>query len=91
MTLRLTNLYKSFGSTPVLEDINIISDKKECLAIIGPNGAGKSTLFKVISGIVKQDNGNVEFNNKNINGLNVEERARLGISQSFQKNSLFLL
>ena len=28
MTLRLTNLYKSFGSTPVLEDINIISDRK---------------------------------------------------------------
>jgi len=90
MALKLTNLYKSFGSIRVLEDINIISNKKECIAIIGPNGAGKSTLFKVISGIVKQDIGNVEFNNKNINELNVEKRARLGISQSFQKNSLFL-
>ena len=55
MALKLTNLYKSFGSIRVLEDINIISNKKECIAIIGPNGAGKSTLFKVISGIVKQD------------------------------------
>ena len=90
MILKLSNIYKSFGSTLVLEDINIISKKKECLAIIGPNGAGKSTLFKVISGIIKQDNGYVEYNSKGINALNVEERARLGISQSFQKNSLFL-
>ena len=40
------------------------------MAIIGPNGAGKSTLFKVISGIVKQDNGNVEFNNFNEDIIN---------------------
>ena len=90
MLLKLSNIYKSFGSTLVLEDINISSEKKECLAIIGPNGAGKSTLFKVISGIIKQDNGYVEFNSKSIDALNIEERARLGISQSFQKNSLFL-
>ncbi|MBH87690.1 MAG: ABC transporter ATP-binding protein [Pelagibacterales bacterium] len=90
MILKLSNINKSFGSTIVLEDINITSEKKECLAIIGPNGAGKSTLFKVISGIIKQDNGYVEFNSKSVNALNVEERARLGISQSFQKNSLFL-
>jgi branched-chain amino acid transport system ATP-binding protein len=90
MKLKLTNINKAFGSTQVLENINILSEKQECIGIIGPNGAGKSTLFKIISGIIKQDNGLVEFNNKNINNYNVEERSRLGISQSFQKNSLFL-
>ena len=90
MKLEINNISKSYGSVNVLENINIFSDKKECIGIIGPNGAGKSTLFKIISGIIKQDNGLVEFNKKNINNYSVEQRSRLGISQSFQKNSLFL-
>ena len=49
-----------------------------------------STLFKVISGNLKQDEGDIYFNSLNINNLNINKRARLGIAQSFQKNSLFL-
>lgn len=90
MIFNIENISKSYGVTKVLDNINIKSNKKECIGVIGPNGAGKSTLFKVITGITKPDNGFVKFNNKNINNKNIEERARLGISQSFQKNSLFL-
>jgi len=90
MKLKLKNINKTYGSTKVLDNINILLNKKECIGIIGPNGAGKSTLFKVISGIIKQDIGDIEFNNQKINSHSVEARSRLGISQSFQKNSLFL-
>jgi branched-chain amino acid transport system ATP-binding protein len=90
MIFNIENISKSYGATKVLDNINIKSNKKECIGVIGPNGAGKSTLFKVITGITKPDNGFVKFNNKNINNKNIEERARLGIYQSFQKNSLFL-
>ena len=89
MSLSLNNINKTFGSVKVLNNVSINSIKKECLGIIGPNGAGKSTLFKVISGNLKQDTGDIFFNDSNINNLNIEKRARLGISQSFQKNSLF--
>jgi branched-chain amino acid transport system ATP-binding protein len=89
MSLSLNNINKTFGSVKVLNNVSINSIKKECLGIIGPNGAGKSTLFKVISGNLKQDTGDIFFNESNINNLNIEKRARLGISQSFQKNSLF--
>ena len=89
MLLSLNNINKSFGTIKVLNNVNIISERKECIGIIGPNGAGKSTLFKVISGNLKQDTGDIFFNNTNITNFNVEKRARLGISQSFQKNSLF--
>ena len=75
MKLEINNISKSYGSVNVLENINILSDKKECIGIIGPNGAGKSTLFKIISGIIKQDNGLVEFNKKNINNYSVEQRS----------------
>ena len=90
MQLKLKNISKTYGSTKVLDNINILLNKKECIGIIGPNGAGKSTLFKVISGIIKQDKGLIEFNNQDINSHSVEARSRLGIAQSFQKNSLFL-
>ena len=90
MSLSLKNINKSFGNIKVLNNVNIQSHGRECLGIIGPNGAGKSTLFKVISGNLKQDEGDVYFNSLNINNLNINKRARLGISQSFQKNSLFL-
>ena len=89
MSLSIKNIKKSFGAITVLDDVNIELNKMECIGIIGPNGAGKSTLFKIISGNLKQDTGNIIFNDMLINKLDNEKRARLGISQSFQKNSLF--
>ncbi|MBN2367708.1 ABC transporter ATP-binding protein [Candidatus Woesearchaeota archaeon] len=41
----------------VLKDISFELGKGEALAVLGPNGAGKSTLLRVISGIMKQDEG----------------------------------
>ena len=87
--ITLKNISKSFGANKVLNKINISLIKKQCYGIIGPNGAGKSTLFKIITGNLHQDFGSIVFNNSNIDNLNVEKRSRLGISQSFQNNSLF--
>ena len=89
MLMKLKNISKSFGANSVLNKININISKKQCYGIIGPNGAGKSTLFKIITGNLLQDEGNIYFKNNNIDKLSIEKRARLGISQSFQNNSLF--
>ena len=89
MIISLQNISKSFGANNVLKNISIAIDKKECVGIIGPNGAGKSTLFKIISGSLFQDGGSIIFNDANIDKLSIEKRSRLGISQSFQSNSLF--
>jgi ABC-type branched-subunit amino acid transport system ATPase component len=75
MLLSLNNINKSFGAIKVLNNVNIISERKECIGIIGPNGAGKSTLFKVISGNLKQDTGDIFFNNTNITNFNTEKRT----------------
>ena len=84
MLMKLKNISKSFGANSVLNKININISKKQCYGIIGPNGAGKSTLFKIITGNLLQDEGNIYFKNNNIDKLSIEKRARLGISQSFQ-------
>lgn len=89
MKISLNNICKNFGSIKVLNNININLDKQECIGIIGPNGAGKSTLFNIITGNINHDSGNIIFNGNNLNKISNENRVRLGIVQSFQKNSLF--
>ncbi len=89
MNISLNNICKNYGSIKVLNNVNVNLNKHECVGIIGPNGAGKSTLFNIITGNINHDSGNIIFNGTNLNKISNESRVRLGIVQSFQKNSLF--
>jgi len=53
------NISFSFGSTKVLEDINLSITQGDFLAVIGPNGSGKSTLVKIILRIYEPGNGSI--------------------------------
>jgi ABC-2 type transport system ATP-binding protein len=46
------NLSKTFGTTKVLNNINLSINAGEIIGYIGPNGAGKSTTIKILSGII---------------------------------------
>ncbi|MEO5696267.1 MAG: ATP-binding cassette domain-containing protein, partial [Burkholderiaceae bacterium] len=48
--LKLVDLHKRFGATPIIRGVDLDVRQGERHAIIGPNGAGKSTLFHLISG-----------------------------------------
>lgn len=48
VALTIEELYKSYGTKSVLEDVNLIIERGEKLALVGQNGAGKSTLIKCI-------------------------------------------
>ena len=66
MSLQITNLTKKFGEQTALNNINLSIEKNEIVGLLGPNGAGKSTLMKSITGVVKIDEGEILFNDKNI-------------------------
>ncbi|MDB9522406.1 ABC transporter ATP-binding protein [Dolichospermum circinale CS-1225] len=51
--------YRQPAKKLVLNNINLVVDKGEKIAIIGANGSGKSTLLKIISGILRPTVGNV--------------------------------
>lgn len=55
----LRNVNFSYGSVPVLEDVNLCVQPGDFLAVLGPNGGGKSTLLKILLGLLKPDSGNV--------------------------------
>ena len=59
MILALNNVSKAFGTDVILKNISFHIEEKEKVAIVGVNGAGKSTLFKIITGELSLDSGEV--------------------------------
>ncbi len=55
----LLDVSLSFGGAPLLDRVNLQIDRGERVCLVGRNGAGKSTLMKVISGVLKPDDGQV--------------------------------
>jgi ATP-binding cassette subfamily F protein uup len=55
--LQLTDISLSFGGDPVFDDLSLVVQPGDRVALVGRNGAGKSTLMKVIAGLVEPDRG----------------------------------
>jgi len=56
----------------------------ERVGLIGPNGSGKSTLVNCISGILRNEEGSIRFEGRDIGGYPAHKRIRLGLARSFQ-------
>lgn len=84
--LKIENLHASVEDKAILRGINLEVKPGEVHAIMGPNGSGKSTLSSVIAGKEEYEvtEGNIIFNDEDINELAAEERAHKGIFLSFQ-------
>ncbi len=59
----VNHLAKAFGPPVLFNDLNLLVNGRERVAIIGGNGTGKSTLLKIIMGFEKADSGNVGIQN----------------------------
>lgn len=59
ITLSVNNLKKSYGVDTIIENITFAINENENVGIVGPNGAGKTTLFKLISGELEKDEGQI--------------------------------
>jgi nitrate/nitrite transport system ATP-binding protein len=70
--LQMFGVSKSFttssGKSEVLDDINLIMERGEFVAIVGFSGAGKSTLMNLVAGLVKPDHGTVRLEGETISG-----------------------
>jgi len=72
------------GGREVLRDIGFDMMPGEVLGIIGPNGAGKTSLLEILSGRYVPKSGRIVFEGKDITGLALFARARLGIGRTYQ-------
>lgn len=78
--LEVMNLHAGYGKVPVLRNVSFHVDSDEMVAIIGPNGAGKSTLLKTISGMIRPQDGCVQFENADLTGQPPYQIVRKGIA-----------
>jgi iron complex transport system ATP-binding protein len=65
-SINVKNLSHSFGEALVLKNISFQVPQRDFFIIIGPNGSGKTTLMKVLSGILKPQNGELKILNRPI-------------------------
>ena len=84
--LRIENLTVKVLDKIIIKDFNLEIKSGEIHVIMGPNGTGKSTLTKVIMGDPNYEitKGKIYYNDKNINNMPVNERAKLGIFLGMQ-------
>ena len=87
--LRTEGLSKHFRGLQVNRDISLSIPTGRRHAIIGPNGAGKTTLFNLLAGELAPSAGRIFLEGRDITRRRPDQRARLGLSRSFQKNNLF--
>ena len=59
----------SYGSTPVLKDINLAISPGEFFAFLGPSGCGKTTLLRLIAGFSQAQTGRVKLDRQDVAGL----------------------
>jgi len=89
--IRIRGLKKSFGDLHILRGVDLDLYQGENLVVLGRSGMGKSVLIKIISGLLKADNGSVEVLGHNVMNISDKElqELRLDIGFSFQNSALY--
>jgi lipopolysaccharide export system ATP-binding protein len=88
-TLSLEGLVKDFGRKHAVREVTFSMDSGEVVGLLGPNGAGKTTVFYMVVGFIRPTSGKIYLNGKDISGLPMYRRARMGISYLPQEPSVF--
>lgn len=82
--LKVQSLSKRFSGLLAIDKLSFSLNRGEILGLIGPNGAGKTTLVNLISGVFRQTEGSILFENLPIDTYPIYKRSEIGISRTFQ-------
>jgi multiple sugar transport system ATP-binding protein len=82
----LRGVGKAFGTTRVLEGVDLEIKQREFCVFVGPSGCGKSTLLRLIAGLESATAGDIEIDGKRVNDVAPSKR---GIAMVFQSYALY--
>jgi lipopolysaccharide export system ATP-binding protein len=87
--LEATGLVKTYRRRAVVNDVALRLQQGEIVGLLGPNGAGKTTTFYMIVGLIEPEKGHIYLDGRDITGMPMYKRARLGIGYLSQEPSVF--
>jgi phospholipid/cholesterol/gamma-HCH transport system ATP-binding protein len=89
--IEIKNIKKNFGDHQVLKGVSAVFDAGKCNLIIGKSGSGKTVTMKCMVGLLEPDEGNIEFDGRNLTEMAFTERKsiRREIGMLFQGGALF--
>ena len=84
--LQLKNITIRYGSTPVVQNLNLAVSDGEMVALLGPSGAGKTTILKAVAGLIQPHEGEIMIDGQPVGKMPPEKRDAVMV---FQKSLLF--
>jgi lipopolysaccharide export system ATP-binding protein len=87
--LDVKGLVKKYGRRAVVDGVSFDVNPGEVVGLLGPNGAGKTTSFRMATGQVTPNDGEVWFDGNDVTELPMFRRARLGMGYLSQEQSVF--
>ena len=84
--IRLSDIYKSFGSIQLFEGISLVCPDRAYLCLLGPSGCGKTTLLRLVAGLATPDAGDVLIGGQRVNDL---PPAGRNVGLAFQNYALY--
>ncbi|MGD0433236.1 MAG: ABC transporter ATP-binding protein [Acetobacteraceae bacterium] len=79
MVLRLSGITAGYGTKTVISSLSFALEPGQILALLGHNGAGKTTTLRTVMGLLQPREGDVVFDGRSINGVDVADRIALGL------------
>lgn len=85
-TISLQGIFKTYGTTQVVKDLNLEIADEEFLVLLGPSGCGKTTTMRMIAGLEQPTHGEIAFNNQRVNEIPTQKRD---VAMVFQNYGLY--
>lgn len=83
------DLRKTYGRRRVVDGVTFHVEQGEVVGLLGANGAGKTTSFYMLVGLETTESGSIYLNGRDVTGLPMYLRARLGLGYLPQEPSIF--
>jgi len=87
--LKIDDLSSGYDESLILKNVSMIIPENKVVALLGRNGTGKTTLLNTTMGLVPTTGGSIVFNGKNLEGLSIDSRSRLGFGYVPQGRDIF--
>jgi multiple sugar transport system ATP-binding protein len=81
--VRYEHVYKRFGDSVAVRDLNLEVPDKEFLVLVGPSGCGKSTVLRLLAGLEEISDGNIYIGDRLVNNIQPKDRDIAMVFQSY--------